>query len=62
DLDLGDKVQVLTSPEEALATISPSRMAAEEEEITEQEQQGEPELSAEDADTDTTQADEGESA
>ena len=62
DLDLGDKVQVLTSPDEALATISPSRMAAEEEEITEQEQQGEPELSAEGADTDTTQADEGESA
>lgn len=62
DLDLGDKVQVLTSPDEALATITPSRMEVEEEEITEQEQQGEPELSAEDADTDTTEADEGESA
>lgn len=62
DLDLGDKVQILTSPDEALATITPSRMEVEEEEITEQEQQGEPELSAEDADTDTTKADEGESA
>lgn len=62
DLDLGDKVQVLTSPEEALATITPSRMEAEEEAITEQEQLGEPELAGEDAETDTTQADEGESA
>lgn len=62
DLDLGDKVQVLTSPDEALATISPSRMAVEEEEITEQEQMGEPELAGEDADTDTTQADEGTSS
>jgi large subunit ribosomal protein L25 len=61
DLDLGDKVQVLTAPEEVVATITPSRMAAEEEAITEQEQQGEPELSAENADTDASNADEGES-
>ncbi|HEX6287789.1 MAG TPA: 50S ribosomal protein L25 [Herpetosiphonaceae bacterium] len=49
DLDLGDKVQVLTSPDEMLATITPSRMEAEEEAITEQEEQGEPELAGEEA-------------
>ncbi len=46
DLDLGPNVQILTSPDEALATISQSRMAAEDEAITEQEQMGEPELAS----------------
>ncbi len=50
DLDLGPNVQILTSPDEMIATISQSRMAAEEEAITEQEQLGEPELSNENAD------------
>jgi large subunit ribosomal protein L25 len=44
DIDLSDKIQVLTSGDEMLATITPSRMEAEEEAITEQEQMGEPEL------------------
>ena len=50
DLDLGPNVQVLTSPEEVIATIAPSRMAAEDEAITEQEQMGEPELANDQAD------------
>jgi large subunit ribosomal protein L25 len=52
DLNLGDKVEVLTSPEEALVTINPSTTAADEEEIVEQEEAGEPELTADNADTD----------
>jgi large subunit ribosomal protein L25 len=50
DLDLGPNVQVLTAPEEVIATITPSRMAAEDEAITEQEQLGEPELANDTAD------------
>ncbi len=57
DLDLGDKVQVLTPEDEAVATISASRMAAEEEAITEQEQLGEPELAGADATTAATDDD-----
>jgi len=49
DLDLGSKVQVLTPEDEAIASITASRMAAEEEAITEQEQLGEPALSSPDA-------------
>jgi large subunit ribosomal protein L25 len=49
DLNLGDKVEVLTPLEQPIATISRSRMEAEEEAITEQEQAGEPELSGDDA-------------
>lgn len=52
DLNLGDKVEVLTSPEEPMVTLTPSTTAAEEEEIVEQEQAGEPELTATNADTD----------
>lgn len=51
DLNLGDKVQVLTPEDESVASITPSLMAAEEEAITEQEQMGEPELASDDATT-----------
>jgi large subunit ribosomal protein L25 len=44
DLKLGDKVEVLTSAEEPVVTISPSTTAADEEAITEQEEMCEPEL------------------
>ncbi len=44
DLQLGDKVEVLTAAEEAVVTINPSTTAADEEHITEQEEMGEPEL------------------
>ncbi|MDQ3928749.1 MAG: 50S ribosomal protein L25, partial [Chloroflexota bacterium] len=50
DLRLPSDVEVMTAPEEPVATLTPSTMAAEEEEITEQEQLGEPELSQESAD------------
>ena len=53
DLKLGDAVEVLTAPDEALATLNPSSTAAEEEAIVEEEQAGEPELSAENADAGT---------
>jgi large subunit ribosomal protein L25 len=44
DLQLGDKVEVLTAPEEPVATLTPSTTSADDEAITEQEQMGEPEL------------------
>lgn len=44
DVKLGDKVQILTPAEEVVFSLTPSRMAVEEEEITEQEQEGEPAL------------------
>jgi large subunit ribosomal protein L25 len=50
DLDLGPNVQILTSPDEVIATIAQSRMAAEDEAITEQEQLGEPALANDTAD------------
>jgi large subunit ribosomal protein L25 len=55
DLDLGDKVTILTPGDEMLATLTASRMAVEEEAITEQEQMGEPELAADNADTAATE-------
>jgi large subunit ribosomal protein L25 len=57
DLQVGDNVEVLTSPDEPVATISASTMAADDEAITEQEQLGEPELAGDAAD-DTGNADE----
>ncbi len=57
DLQVGDNVEVLTSPDEPVATISASTMAADDEAITEQEQLGEPELAGAAAD-DTGDADE----
>ncbi len=56
DLQVGDNVEVLTSPDEPVATISASTMAADDEAITEQEQLGEPELASDSADN--TPADE----
>jgi large subunit ribosomal protein L25 len=50
DLQLPAGVEVLSAAEEPVATLTPSRMAAEEAEITEQEQLGEPELSNDRAD------------
>ena len=57
DLNLGDKVQVLTPEDEAVATITASRMAEEEEKISEQEQMGEPELAGAEATTAETDDD-----
>lgn len=57
DLDLGDKVQVLTSPDEYIVTVTQSRMDVEEAAITEQEQLGEPELAGDDATTAETDDD-----
>ncbi len=57
DLNLGDKVEVLTSPDEYIVTITQSRMDVEEAAITEQEQLGEPELAGEDATTAQTDDD-----
>lgn len=51
DLELGDKVQVLSPEDDMVATITQSRMAAEEEEIVEQEQAAEPELAGDEAAT-----------
>lgn len=44
DLSLGENVEVLTAPDEPIASLTPSTTAAEEEAITEQEEMGEPEL------------------
>ncbi len=44
DLNLGDNVEVLTSAEEPIVSLTPSTTAADEEAITEQEEMGEPEL------------------
>lgn len=57
DLPLSDNVEVLTPGDTAVATITASRMEAEEEAITEQEQAGEPELAAANADTDAEAGD-----
>lgn len=56
DLQLGDMIEVLTPGDQVVATISRSRMEAEDEAITEQEQAGEPELSGEGADTNADDA------
>lgn len=60
DLNLGDRVQVLTPPESSVLSLTASRMEAEDEAITEQEQAGEPELSSADADTNPDAGDENE--
>ena len=59
DLELGDKVQVLSPEDDMVATISQSRMAAEEEAIAEEEQAGEPELAGEDAETAESETEDG---
>ncbi len=51
DLNLSGNVTILTPADDMLVTITASRMAVEEEAITEQEQMGEPELSSDNADT-----------
>jgi large subunit ribosomal protein L25 len=51
DLDMGNNVEVLTSADDPVATITASRMAEEAEEIAEQIEEGDMELAAEDADT-----------
>jgi large subunit ribosomal protein L25 len=55
DLNLGDNITILTPADDMLVTITASRMAVEEEAITEQEQMGEPELAADNADTGATE-------
>ncbi|PLS82724.1 MAG: 50S ribosomal protein L25 [Chloroflexi bacterium] len=57
DLNLGDKVQVLTAEDDNVVTVTPSRMDVEEAAITEQEQLGEPELAGDDATTAETDDD-----
>lgn len=57
DLNLGDKVQVLTAEDDNVVTVTPSRMDVEEAAITEQEQLGEPELAGDDATTAATDDD-----
>jgi large subunit ribosomal protein L25 len=52
DLDLGDKVTVLTPEDETIATLTRSRMEAEAEEVAEEAAEGEPELSGGDASED----------
>ncbi len=63
DLKLGDKVEILTSPDEALATLNPSKTASEEEEIVEEEQaiaaEAEAEATPEDTATDADEETEG---
>lgn len=51
DINLGDKVELLTPADQPVATISRSRMEADQEEIAEQIEQGDVALSNPDADT-----------
>lgn len=51
DLNLGDKVEVLTGADQPVATVSRSRMEADQEAIAEQIEQGDVEIAAPDADT-----------
>lgn len=51
DLNLGDKIEVLTGADQPVATISRSRMEADQEEIAEQIEQGDVAIADPDADT-----------
>ncbi len=55
DLDLGDKVTVLTPPDEPIATITRSRMEIEAEEVAEEAAAGEPALHGEDEATEESE-------